>query len=614
MKIIINGSVAVLKKGTSFEYVAENRMFTGSDGYTLSITFPLKDCHQNIAIFGHINRQDVEAGKVIFDCEIRHGNFLKFGTIVVNNITEKEVKTQFLEGRSEQNFDATFDDIYINELTLGGAEGANGSTPSMAWHPQENNFQYVALPWVNAESGNIQNLAEYDASTDSYSWDKSLEGLSWMPYLIYITEKICEAVGYECDLTAWQSDPRLRNLIMCNVLPYAWGVTDFARALPHWTVSEYFEKLEILLGGEFTIDHREKRVSFTFTRTVLEALPPFEIKNIVSEFTSDVYFEEDKCEYSETKNLVYKECNHVMWKFYSCDWFIKAWKSQAVVYDTLSELLQANNSLVNWEYRDRRTSSNADKLMYAKDVNVYFVVRCIYQEWDADGRRLIKCKNELRPVNLFGGRIVDEREDANVTEIEFVPARIDETEDKYGNLIFNSFSGYSESSETVTSNVDSESNRPGNMGNMNVSQDESSTVQSMTCKAIEIGEQENKSEYYDVIYVAFWDASMIPTKGQLPHPVVEDVEVKPDWSGYIKHDYSLRIENRSIAGGAAVKINPKVKKTFKFLADSIPNPRAIFFIKGKKYLCEKLTATFSENGMSQLIKGIFWPIVEEDGN
>lgn len=43
MQIRINGRQTALKKGTSFEYVAENRLFSGSDGYTLSITFPLKD-------------------------------------------------------------------------------------------------------------------------------------------------------------------------------------------------------------------------------------------------------------------------------------------------------------------------------------------------------------------------------------------------------------------------------------------------------------------------------------------------------------------------------------------------------------------------------------------
>ena len=57
MEIIINGLQAYLKKNTSFEYISENPLFTGSESYTLTITFPLKDCPENINIFGHILRQ-----------------------------------------------------------------------------------------------------------------------------------------------------------------------------------------------------------------------------------------------------------------------------------------------------------------------------------------------------------------------------------------------------------------------------------------------------------------------------------------------------------------------------------------------------------------------------
>ena len=39
MKILINGKLAALKENTSFEYIADNRLFSGSDGYSLTITF-----------------------------------------------------------------------------------------------------------------------------------------------------------------------------------------------------------------------------------------------------------------------------------------------------------------------------------------------------------------------------------------------------------------------------------------------------------------------------------------------------------------------------------------------------------------------------------------------
>ena len=39
MEILINHQLATLKEGTSFDFVAENRYFSGADSYTLAITY-----------------------------------------------------------------------------------------------------------------------------------------------------------------------------------------------------------------------------------------------------------------------------------------------------------------------------------------------------------------------------------------------------------------------------------------------------------------------------------------------------------------------------------------------------------------------------------------------
>jgi hypothetical protein len=58
-------------------------------------------------------------------------------------------------------------------------------------------------------------------------------------------------------------------------------------------------------------------------------------------------------------------------------------------------------------------------------------------------------------------------------------------------------------------------------------------------------------------------------------------------------------------------IDSKKKYNFSFLSDDIPDPRAVFYVDGSKYVCEKLTATFHEStGKSQLIKGTFYRILE----
>lgn len=605
----------MLKKGTSFEFVAENRLFSGSDGYTLSITFPLRHCRNNLDIFGHINRADVIAGKVIFDCEIRDKAFCKFGSITITEINDTEVKTQFLEGRSEQNFDVTFDDVYINELDLGNATDTNDSRPEYAWDPFINKLKCVALPWVNDYSGNIQNLVDFhpeernsDGSLKArsyYSWNADCSGRSWQPYLLYITRRICEAVGYAADFSKWEEKEEYRYLLICNTLPYAWETGGFARALPHWTVAEYFEKLELLLGGEFTINHRGKTIDFAFTEATLLAIRPVRLDNIIDEHTVEVTVEEDKCEYREAKNLVYKECDNEMWKFYSCDWFIKAWKAGAVRYKSMRELLEANRWLASWNGSTQR-GSNRDKLLYAEDVDAYFIVRSLsktlVEKRGGFMPNRYEYKMELRPVNLFGGRIVSDDEDADEIEIEFVPAWVDETEDKYGRCLFLSFSGYDENDSTGTSWSRDPYQRKEEIDN--------TLYQPHAFQSLAAGERNKKAEYYDRIYIGWWDGAQSPN-GKLPHPYVEDIEIAEDWSNFNNIHFSLRINHTTLnRRRTAHAINSRQKSTFKFLSDTIPNPRAVFFIRGKKYLCEKLTATFTEHGMSQLIKGVFYQIVE----
>jgi len=606
MHIYVNNKMAALKKGTSFEYVSENRLFSGSDGYTLTITFPLKGCPENIAIFGHINRADVAAQKVIFDCEIRDKGFYKFGSITITEISETEVKTQFLEGRSEQNFDKTFDKVYINELDLGAPPTTFKSsvTPANAWYPEYSGCKCVALPWVNDYSGNIQNKAEHivdDAvqNRSHFEWSEDTTGLSWQPYLLYITKKICEAVGYTADFSKWEEVEEYKYLLICNTLPHAWYMPAFANALPHWTVEEYFEKLELFLGGEFDFDHRGKRITFAFTQATLAAKRPVCLEDVVEEHSTEVKVDDDRCEYLESKNLVYKDCDHEMWKFYSCDWFIKGWQNRVVRYNSMRELLDANRSYRTWNGQHHR-GGQIDKLLYAADCDAYFVIRPVSRQQVVEWRGNIiyvyyRYKCRLQPVNLFGGRIVSEDEDAEQVEIEFVPAWIDDTEEKYGRVLFLSFSGYDEDTNTTS---EDDKDHP--------------FQKTHTVSSLEAGEKEKKSEYYDCIYIGWYDGSNYYQGGHLPYPNVENIVIADDWSNFNYAHFSLRINDRQVRRGQIIhNIEPKLKTTFKFLSDNIPDVRSVFLIRGKRYVCEKMTATFTENGMSQLIKGVFYPIVED---
>ena len=57
-----------------------------------------------------------------------------------------------------------------------------------------------------------------------------------------------------------------------------------------------------------------------------------------------------------------------------------------------------------------------------------------------------------------------------------------------------------------------------------------------------------------------------------------------------------------------LNIDTSIKYCFKFISDKLPNPNDTFIIKNKKYLCDKLEITFTDNGLDKLMTGYFFAI------
>ena len=316
MIIIINGMVAALKEKSTFEFISENRYFSGADSYSLAITFPLKDCPQNIAIFGHITRKDVEKGTLLFECELRDKSFYKKGSITVTELDDVQVKTQFLEGKSATNFVSSFDDVYINELELGYPDTTPANNPV---NTVNHRTDYVALPWVNNSSGNIQNKINLSSSGATWNCDK----LSFQPYMLWLVKKMCDVLNFTYDFTPWENS-NYKYLLVCNTLPAAWNIANFARALPHWTMTEFLEELDLLMNCEFDIDRLQRKVTFRFSRHVIESCGVTQLQHVLNDYEM-VTQDAGDCKYKGCTNLKYADCSHRMWKYYHNPEFIKFW-------------------------------------------------------------------------------------------------------------------------------------------------------------------------------------------------------------------------------------------------------------------------------------------------
>lgn len=581
MEVIIDNKPAAIKSDSSFEYVLENRLFTDSDGYTLNITFPLKGCDENIEIFGMVFRNDVEPIGYVYDCEIRCPGFSKAGVIVITDINEAELKAQFLDGRSKQNYTSTFDKIYINELDLGEWPEDRASTrlkPIPYWRQCAASMGAVPLPWMRegeqVQENSYSNIDIYVSENDEpiaqddyYEWAQNIQ-LSFMPYLITITKSMLDALGYTYNIKAWENSHSHKYLLLANVLPASMGKRGFADALPKWTVEQFFGELELLLCGDFEFDHKSKTVTFEFTEKRLAGVNAVVLDNPVAGYSEQIQVDDPRCEYIGAKNVSFKTDDSVFWKRNSCQWLLST-DIEILSYATMSELLSENRGLAEYT---TSTGVNANKILYAKDVDGHFIV--------SEGVNVNGTYKSVRllQINAFGPIQNAESGDDKGIELQMVP-----------------FSGIMKINEPTDEGSANEGNEP-----------------TKPLRYLAAGKPADRPQFFDRINIWYWDGTFdYVGPWPVPSATIAPIVIADDWSSYRKTGTNLRLNDASHPyAKARTKIDPRRKYTFSFLADSIPDVQAMFLIAGQRYLCAKLTATFDRQGMSKLIKGEFYAVVD----
>lgn len=583
MQLIIDGKNAVLKKSGSFDYVSENRSFSDADDYTFSISLPLAGCPENIEIFGHLDRMDVDSRHIVLEASIVDRGFSKNGIITVVEATEVEVKCQFLEGRSVQNFMTTFDDIFINEMNLGSYP--TSTLPQYVSHGDiDHGQESVALPWWN-ESASVMNN-EVIVEDGVYKWSettKEIGKLSYMPYLIAIAKKICQDLSYTFDFSEWEESSE-KYLLICNVLPASWDIPQFARALPHWSVSEFFAELEKILICEFNIDHKVKHVELKFSKNVSNVNNVIKIENVLDSFSSEISYEDELCQFKGIANIRYADRGDEVWKLEQCQWLVDLMKMEGTYYKEF----QTETEFMDWRTaqfgilgpwvtgKDSERGKNVGLLMHIVETDSYGMWRVVYGNSSEYPNMYFY---EWLNLNRFGD-VLNDPESDNDLELQMVPACIQSTDFDHGSCLFLSPSSFNESE----------------------GYDEDGVRQPMAYSNFLNGEPDSAAEYYDKILLAYWDGHSANQNTFYPEKVFPPCP-------YVDERFSLRTRYRNYMSG--MKVSPRDKLKVSWIANSIPDVRAVFHIRGKQYLCEKITATFTEHGMSQLLKGEFYPLLDD---
>lgn len=630
LNIYIKGMPAAIKAGSSFDFVKENPMFTDADDYSLNIEFPIKDCPQNVAAFGFVNVPGAAVTSDPFDMLIVSGKIRLEGVGVFNSVTETMAKVQFLGRRSADNYKSSLDDVYINCLDLGELPPeywmAKDVSVKDAWQGHAAGREFVAIPWVNEGTGDIINntrtLSDSDGSPmpsvvpgDNQIWRLPDEAdddptyrmpLAWMPYLIFIAKKICVAVGYDYDFSAWEAS-KWYHLLMCNCVPAQWS-RKWEDMLPGWSVLEFFRNLEPLIEGSFDIDKIRKKIVFhPFAGLMNEHVES--IEDVFDEFSSDVFEKEEECKLISQRFMGYEIPDCKASKMYSCEWLMRYYKAHGKMIHSFDTAEDLRNMAIQkkWaSYKSHHSFGRDDmsgECSYVVAEDRYVSPRVILMTVRGhvgDTGIVVPLTAAVRvpsTLNAFGPRCVPEDEeelDSPDESIKLYPAVIDDTDNRRMVFVPLPENSRFESDEPI---VDEDNSPIG-----------TAIYDTLTMRYLEAGKKDKTAAYFSGIAVGFWpDPATCVRRGFEIFPIIDYFDMILDWRHWhCDRMWTLSLKSSDGKFAGIGEVNNRRKFEFSFLSDSLPDPCRVFMIKGHRYLCEKITASFSESGMSQKLKGVFW--------
>lgn len=600
INIIVNSRPAVIKEDSEFEFVVENSQFADAEGYSMSIEFPMEGCPENIAVFGHIHRDDVAKGSALLPCMIIVGAFFRKGALAILEANEKSVKGQFLEGVDPDNEELSADTVFINEIDLGSPSivDPSGISPETA---RKGTSGEVCLPWIPEGYDVINNRA-----VSPTQWHEETRRLTWQPYLLPIMEKIAAGAGYALQM------PTLRNsywnrAIICNTLPPSWEMPDYCDAMPDWTVREFFQKLAPVLSGVFEFNETTKVIRFSFYSDFLRSAGVTELKEVVDEYSCTVSRDEEDADFLPVKRFRYKPSDNQLWKYLDAPWLREKWLKIATRVTTIAELEAKRLKYYAGVGRGQ------PMIIYCEELQTYFVQRpvMVYSKGhvsEENSKKYPYAKYmEFQPLNIFGPSYYDpDDEDLRYEELDFVPVIVDYALE--GKMMWIPVGTYEESDgqlydpsdPSIFDKWENGGNGP-RLSNGGLLSDNMTLTKPRLVGMIEGHTDDGAdSASFDRVFIGFMHQNV----AQMPYPLT-DVE---SFDGKIKATQKFMRLSGGGAGGTTAGIDPKVKYSFTFAADSIPDINARFMIHGQEYVCRKITATFGNHGMKPLLRGEFFRI------
>ena len=589
IQLYISDQPVVVPESVSFTFLLENPYFTKNSNSTLNIELPLKGCPENLLIFGHLNRLWTPKKRIVLPATLINGiTILLKGSAIINEITDTYLKVQLVSGNSEFNF-FTNKDYYIDDINLGSAvfpdynvfvEWLTGVKEKKRFFDTVDSSDFFWGPVKYDDT--IFNSVIWGFSDEEFHPNPYKNIKCVQPYLLAVIKKIVEFFGYTFN-SSYIDNSFLKNVYICS----AAQTTKIAYALPHWTISEFFDEIERFFQVVTIVDEISKTLTLVPLNTFYDNnnIVTINYKDVLQEYSVNINQKNDKD--LSTSNIGFKLPT------ISDNGFLKLDR----------DLLDAATKYYGDNYDDIYNKWDSMKNTDMVKSYIFICMNRYYIDYQKEN------KKELLEVNLYSDMIRDDT-NTNITELKIVPAKIVEY----------NFGRYRHKNDAIFGNppdADLYLNVPEVSISVDLGKTEYINIQEILEGKSSI---ESKRTRKDIMEVAF-NTGIHPVSVNGAQGYYEQYYAIPytDYKQTVDRQiglqaaYSLSLNDVCIQSlGHQLKnlaiTNTSVSYHIKFKRKYIPDPKKIFIIANQKYHCVKLEVDVTKDGFSEIIEGEFYRV------
>lgn len=282
-QLIIDGVEVVLPQGFATTVKRENSFFTKNGEYTYDCQLSL-DNDTNRRLYGFLQRLNkTEAVRTKRPATLMaDGKVYCRGTEVITGWTDEQVSVQIVSGNSELNY-FIGDTLKIEWLDLGEITSISGITPSSCYPDWD-----FCLPTLRTQDGNTYNVYSGSSIMAGARTSDALQGMNIrpQPYLCAIVKRLIQALGYTVGVNQLE-DTMFKYLFLVNTV----RTVKYAEMLSGWRVKDFLTEVENLCGVVFLTDNLHKTVDILQKATYYANATQCPLQNVVDEYELQV--EED---------------------------------------------------------------------------------------------------------------------------------------------------------------------------------------------------------------------------------------------------------------------------------------------------------------------------------